>query len=663
MQKTIPALYKSYLQGRQSAQGSARGDSTITWRGIGVGAAMCVLIAIGVPYGGLVIQGTRLGLSSATPAAFFLLFVLLLTVHLGLGCLRRSWAFTRGELLVIFSMMVVATAIPTRGVTGMLLPMITGATYYATPENKWLELIHPLQPLHLLVGDKRAITAFYEGSPGAQIPWEFWLPPLMHWLVFFAALYLSLVSLLVIFRRQWVEHERLAYPMVQLPLAMVADGEEGRLLRPFFKNRLMWAGLLIPLLFNSLNALHHYDPMYPAFKIDQRMSIFDESVMLRLNINFLILGFTYLINSTLTLSIWFFYLVHLVQERVLTLMGTGVAERTLGQWSEPGMGHQMMGALFVLVLYGVWIGRVHIRSVLAKALGRDRQVVDDDEMLSYRGAVLGAVVGLGIMAGWLWLSGIPAWIVPFVLLSALVIFIGLARVVAEAGLPTVTPGMVSAALTVSCIGVPALGAKGLVAVSYTLVWIGDLLVFMAAPLANILRLGSDGVRRRPRLLGAIGLAMAISLVVSVWFTLHLAYRYGAVNLHQQYFSNFAIEPTVFAVRQLDNLDGADWSGWLRLGGGGAAMAALMYARSRFYWWPFHPLGFATSMGWVMNTIWFSVFLAWALKLSVMRFGGIKSYERSKYFFMGLALGQVVSGGIWLVIDGLTGVVGHRIRVY
>ena len=109
---------------------------------------MCVLIAIGVPYGGLVIQGTRLGLSSATPAAFFLLFVLLLTVHLGLGCLRRSWAFTRGELLVIFSMMVVATAIPTRGVTGMLLPMITGATYYATPENKWLELIHPLQPLH-----------------------------------------------------------------------------------------------------------------------------------------------------------------------------------------------------------------------------------------------------------------------------------------------------------------------------------------------------------------------------------------------------------------------------------------------------------------------------------------------------------------------------------
>ena len=327
------------------------------------------------------------------------------------------------------------------------------------------------------------------------------------------------------------------------------------------------------------------------------------------------------------------------------------------------MGHQMMGALFVLVLYGVWIGRVHIRSVLAKALGRDRQVVDDDEMLSYRGAVLGAVVGLGIMAGWLWLSGIPAWIVPFVLLSALVIFIGLARVVAEAGLPTVTPGMVSAALTVSCIGVPALGAKGLVAVSYTLVWIGDLLVFMAAPLANILRLGSDGVRRRRRLLGAIGLAMAISLVVSVWFTLHLAYRYGAVNLHQQYFSNFAIEPTVFAVRQLDNLDGADWSGWLRLGGGGAAMAALMYARSRFYWWPFHPLGFATSMGWVMNTIWFSVFLAWALKLSVMRFGGIKSYERSKYFFMGLALGQVVSGGIWLVIDGLTGVVGHRIRVY
>ena len=125
---------------------------------------MAALIAIGVPYGGMVMQGSRLGLSSATPAAFFLLFVLLLTVQVGLGAVRREWAFGRGELLTIFAMMAVATAIPTRGVVGMLLPMVTGTFYYATPENQWAELIHPHLADWMVVADIEAIKTFYEGA-------------------------------------------------------------------------------------------------------------------------------------------------------------------------------------------------------------------------------------------------------------------------------------------------------------------------------------------------------------------------------------------------------------------------------------------------------------------------------------------------------------------
>ncbi len=663
MRKAIPAYFRQYLNERDSARENVRGDGTITWRGIGVGAVLCAIIAVGVPYGGMVIQGTRLGLSSSVPAAFFLFFMLLITLHVLLGKVKRGWAFTWGELLTIFSMMAVATAIPTRGVTGLLLPMITGSAYYATPENGWDEALRPFEPEHLLVKDEQAIAAFYEGSGvNAQIPWDVWAGPLTHWLVFYAALYLTLISLLTILRRQWSENERLAYPLAQIPLAMMESNRAAQLLKPFFRNPFMWVGLAIPFFFNSLNALHHYDPAFPTVMLRWRWPIFDETVSLRLWINFLILGFTYLINAKISLSVWFFYLVHVLQERALTLMGMSSPERTLGQWSEPGMGHQMMGALLVLVGYGLWAGRSHIRDVLLRAWGRGT-ASDVDEVMSYRTAVLGAVGGLSLMGAWLWLSGMPAWVVPFVLVSSMVIFIGLARVVAEAGLPTVTPGMVPAALTVSCIGMPALGAPGLVATSYTLVWIGDMLVFMAAPLANILRLSTEGMQKPRRLLGAIGMAMAISLIVSVWFTLYLAYRYGAVNLHAQYFGNFAVEPAKFAMRQLADQTAASADGWLWMGFGAALMTALMYARQRFYSWPFHPLGFVTSMGWVMDTIWFSVFVAWMLKLAILRLGGIKSYEKSKYFFMGLALGQIVCGGIWLLIDGLTGVVGHRIRVY
>ena len=85
------------------------------------------------------------------------------------------------------------------------------------------------------------------------------------------------------------------------------------------------------------------------------------------------------------------------------------------------------------------------------------------------------------MTLWLWQSGIPAWIAPLFVFAALVIFIGLTRAIVEAGIPTLSPAMVPLGFVVSGVGVPALGAKGMVASAYTLIWVGELLVFMSGP--------------------------------------------------------------------------------------------------------------------------------------------------------------------------------------
>ena len=57
---------------------------------------------------------------------------------------------------------------------------------------------------------------------------------------------------------------------------------------------------------------------------------------------------------------------------------------------------------------------------------------------------------------------------------------------------------------------------------------------------------------------------------------------------------------------------------------------------------------------MMNSVWFSVFLAWALKKVVLRFGGVSLYRRSQVFFLGMICGQMSCNGIWLVIDYFTG---------
>ena len=461
-----------------------------------------------------------------------------------------------------------------------------------------------------------------------------------------------------ILRRQWVDNERLAYPLAQVPLAMVAD-QDGRLLKAFFRNRLMWLGLAIPFLIGSAQALHHYFPAMPSPTWQTSLSLLRESVSLRISVNFLMLGFAYLIGTQLSFSLWVFYLLHALQEGLLRSLHLNHIEE-LGQWSDPGIGHQMMGAFAVFVGYGLWTARAHLADVGRQCI---RPGDTAGEMASYRFCVLGLLAGTTIMVLWLWQSGLPLWIAALVVAAALCILVALARIVAEAGTPTITPGMVPAGFVVSGVGVPALGAAGVVALGYTLVWIGDLLVFMTAPLANGLRLGSELGGNRRRLLWGMAAAMLISLAVSTTYTLHLAYTHGAANLHSQYFTSFAATPSKFAVQKLLHPTVSDPIGWLWTGGGALLMGALIFARNHWAWWPLHPIGFAASMGWVMDHIWCSIFLAWLVKSAMLHFGGAALYRKTVPFFLGVALGQIVVASCWLLVDGFTGTVGNRLHVY
>ena len=201
------------------------------------------------------------------------------------------------------------------------------------------------------------------------------------------------------------------------------------------------------------------------------------------------------------------------------------------------------------------------------------------------------------------------------------------------------------------------------ALSYTLAWNGDLLVFMMAPVANGIRLFREMSQPRRWLVWGMAGAMAVALLGSIYTTLVLGYRYGAINLHQQYFNGFANMPFNLATRMIENPIGPHWPGWGWTGLGAAIMGGLMYARHHLMWWPLQPIGYVASGTWIMDNVWFSIFLAWVIKTIVLRLTGPPGYRATRWFFLGIVLGQIVSGGLWLIIDGFTGVKGHRIRMY
>ena len=52
----------------------------------------------------------------------------------------------------------------------------------------------------------------------------------------------------------------------------------------------------------------------------------------------------------------------------------------------------------------------------------------------------------------------------------------------------------------------------------------------------------------------------------------------------------------------------------------------------------HPIGYPMASTFAMRNMWFSTLVAWAIKTVILRYGGVKTYERSRSSFLGLILG-------------------------
>ena len=174
--------------------------------------------------------------------------------------------------------------------------------------------------------------------------------------------------------------------------------------------------------------------------------------------------------------------------------------------------------------------------------------------------------------------------------------------------------------------------------------------------ANSLKLAEHlGPRRRP-LFWIMVAALTVAFLSAVGMALELSHTHGALNLHTwskaSAFDDMA--------RLVQSPGAGDLWGWAHLGLGAAVMAALMVVRWHFLWWPLHPLGYPIGPIWIMDHLWFNMFLAWAIKVAVLRYGGVRLYRRTRPFFCGLILGQIVPGGAFLIVDHFTGMAGNII---
>ncbi|MER3473897.1 MAG: hypothetical protein C4335_07660 [Armatimonadota bacterium] len=156
------------------------------------------------------------------------------------------------------------------------------------------------------------------------------------------------------------------------------------------------------------------------------------------------------------------------------------------------------------------------------------------------------------------------------------------------------------------------------------------------------------------------LAIAVSVVASVWSTLVLACRYGGANLNSWFFIDGPQFPYKGAAGKIINPSDPSITGWLLTGGGAGVMGFLSAMRQRFVGWPFHPVGFCVGSTWVVGALWLTCLVARLVKLLILRFGGLRGFRTSLPFFLGLIVGQYTCNGFWLVMDYFSSAKGNRI---
>ena len=555
-----------------------------------------------------------------------------------------------GELLIIYIMLCQASAVSGEATIQLLIPLLGHAFWHATPENEWAQLFHKYIPSWLSVSDKRILLGYYEGESTLYTAEHLkaWLVPLASWAGFLMLIVFIMLCLNVILRKQWMERERLTYPLIQLPFEM-SQGFT------FFKNRLMWFGFAFAAGIGILNGLHFLYPILPGLKKTYSLNyLFTQKPWSAITSEgFLIafypcaVGLGFFIPLTLSFSCWFFYLFWKAELVLGSIMGL----RSLPGFPYPKW--QESGAYLGIGALALWSSRRYLLQVFIRAFGGKSNLDDSTEPMKYRTAIIGCIAASVLLIVFCLKAGMSVWVAIVFFACYLGISLAITRMRAELG-PLVHELYYANAdqVIIASIGTRQFGPQNLTVLSMFW-WItrSHNNNLMPHQLEGFKLVDRSGTSAR-WIWQLILISTALGIVASSWTLLDASYKNGEQK--QLVGSTFSrLQGWLYYAKSTDYIS----VGFMGLGF--AFTVFLSFMGRRFLWWPFHPLGYAVTQGdWAIKFLWFPLFLSWLAKRILLKHGGIRMYRQAVPFFLGLILGDFVIGGIWSII-GLV----FKIQVY
>lgn len=599
-------------------------------------------------------QSGRYITSGVPPVAAVGGLLLLMFVNLLLRGPLERYRLSRAELLVAYAGLCLGMAASHSYGIRAILPYFSAMRYFAAPTNQFEQLADGLPGWYALK-DAAAIKGLYEGLPGKGVPWAAWRGVFVGWGSFLLVVYAGVASMAALLRRPWMDHERLMFPVTQLPLAITQPG-----LR-LWVSPIFWAGFVVATLINASNIGHAFVDSLPAIKPAINMPGGIQRPWTPLQGMMLynrpeIYGFAYWVPNEILLSGWLTY----VLVRLLAVVGMAMGYDQPGY---PFMQEQSTGGYLALGLLLIWALKGQWRAAWLALRGRE--VGDADEPMGYRLALFGLLGSLVYCSWFLTTGGVPGWLAVSYLAMIFLFVLVYVRLRVEAGLALefIYPYGYPKKFFIHAFGADSIligghGPQGLVAFYvaghmarfHYPMWAGSF------TLEGLRLADASGVGQR-RMMRWLTVVLVLSFVVATANYLDYNYQHGL-----NYFEGkggdacWRTQTVVREYTELNNLvltpEGLDR---VRFGfTAGGFVITLLLAAGRLAWlgFPLHPVGYllATAYG-DTSPMWWPFLVIWAFKALMLKYGGLRAYRRVLPFFVGFIVGHYLVGGlVWSLLS-------------
>ncbi|HWA84127.1 MAG TPA: DUF6785 family protein [Fimbriimonadaceae bacterium] len=574
----------------------------------------------------------------------------LLILNFPLRKLAPKWAMTQADLIVVFAIVSICSAIGAEwGRVGQ------SHTYQFTLDaasNPTAQKFVEHLPASMTIRDPNALKDIQTGGHDlaytlSRLP--LYLPKWILWGFLVCSVMFAMLCINSLMRGAWTEKEKLAFPLIQLPMEMTDKGGGGAM----WRSKAMWIAFGIMFAIDMLNGFNYLYPNLPALPVKEYFDIGDlfkdppwsNIGEFHVGIYPFMAALGIFMPSDLILSVIVFFLLRKASHVVLA--SYGIPQETFsGSAISPGppyFDEQSWGGVFALFAGAMWVSRSYLREVW-----RDiRQgITAEDGGISHRFAFLGLVFSVAVAIAYGMYGGLPAWyMIPYVLIF-LIFCVVITRLRAQLGPPT---------HEFAYFGPTALMNRFVGNRFFTegqATWLSAAFLFMnrysrTLPMPfqlEAMKMGRLAGVRQKGLFWSIACAIVLGFLLTYFFQQAIAFRLGHGG---------GTDAPTYLNNLVGDRHGPDAVGIAMTVVGFLIVLGLDAIRFRVPGFPLHPAGYVLAINFGVDYYWMGLLLALLVKTFVQRYYGLRGYDKLRSVALGLLLGEYAAETIWMLMAAIT----------